>query len=78
MFEEAGIYIQGLFVASASKLRDKEVRYEYVLLNGTETYKITSSEDYTDKLAMGDLSVFKVSVNVWNNKAYFSSGKLIM
>ena len=77
MLNENGVFISGMYAASASRIKDKEVRYEYVVLNGTESYKITSSVDYSDQLALGDLVVFRVSVNVWNNKVYFSQGKLV-
>ena len=79
---ENGIIITGIFCGSKGiKKRNFETnvetnKYQYVLVDGVDTYRITSDYDYSGSLAFGDQVSFKVSVNAFNGNIYYK-GDLI-
>lgn len=76
----SGIFIRGVFVGSDEVVRnyDQRERINYVnlIIIGVDAYKVTSAEDYRDRLAFGDIVTFSLRVRAYNSQVYLN-GELV-
>lgn len=79
---DEGFFISGILVGSSSRERVfdgvAKVSYYYTLiLNGSDTYKITSDQDYTKFIKFGDRVAFEVRPRVYNGNLYLNGDLLV-
>lgn len=73
----SGIFLVGTYVGNKEVVRKdnntgvESVKYQYLIVQDVESYRVTSDYDYRDKLVFGDEVTFEVIPNVFNNRLYF-------
>ena len=75
--KENGFILTGIYGGNKRNVRVsgtgvEVVKYQYlVIVEGTDTYKVTSEFDYSNEIMFGDQISFKVVPNVFNDRLYF-------
>lgn len=73
---DGGCFISGIYCGCEEKHAERNginvINYYYLLVVGTDSYKIRSEHDYRPTLKFGDAVDFKVRINAFNGQVYFS------
>ena len=68
--------MRGVFVGYDNAVKsfgEKEtITHYYLIVDGTDSYKISSDKQYNDKIAFGDLVTFKIKPRAYNNTIYYN------
>ena len=79
MANSEGVYVCGIF--AGHEIKEKKnyndgtvsgIKHVYLIVIGANGYKITSENDYSDRIHFGDLVQFIVKLNAFNNNVYLS------
>lgn len=80
---EEGIVLTGIFISSETKVRrydnydnGDKVSYIYLVVIGSDAFKVSSDYDYRSTISFGDRVSFKVRCRAFNNSVYYN-GELI-
>ena len=77
---EEGIVLTGIFISSETKVRRNDnvdkVSYIYLVVIGSDAFKVSSDYDYRSTISFGDRVSFKVRCRAFNNSIYYN-GELI-
>ena len=73
---DAGVYVKGMLASYECAKDMKGDVFYYLVVYGMESMKVKSKENYTDRLAVGDLVNFRINIGVFNGKLFVNNGTL--
>lgn len=53
-------------------------RYIYLVVCGVDAYRVTSDQDYTDSVTLGQEVTFMIRCRAFNNSVYYTGGELVL
>lgn len=75
-----GVFISGILVDKSERKREFDgkvtINYSYLLVVDGDPFKVTSDNDYRDRIEFGDYVTFKCRIRSYNNNIYYN-GDLI-